>query len=141
VSLTAADGRPACRFCSAPLELSVVDLGMSPLCESFLRVDQIRQMEPFYPLHVFVCERWHLVQIEAFVPRDKTFTEYAYLLGPLGEHARRYVEMMRRRLGLGPLRLRCRAGLERWLPSPALPRPGIPILGIDPCCEKRTADS
>lgn len=43
---------PACRFCGAPLTLTVVDLGMSPLCESYLRADQLRRMEPFYPLHV-----------------------------------------------------------------------------------------
>ena len=34
-----ADGRPTCRFCAAPLELTVVDLGMSSPCESFLTAD------------------------------------------------------------------------------------------------------
>ena len=46
------DGRTSCRFCAAPLELTVVDLGMSPLCESFLPAERIEEMEPFYPLHV-----------------------------------------------------------------------------------------
>src|SRR5471032_2619757 len=43
-----------CRFCRGPL-YSVVDLGMSPLCESFLAADQINGMEPFYPLHLKIC--------------------------------------------------------------------------------------
>ena len=46
-----------CLFCSAPLSHSVVDLGMSPLCESYLAADQLNRMEPFYPLHVYVCEQ------------------------------------------------------------------------------------
>src|SRR5262245_36938497 len=45
---------PGCRFCGADLTDTVVDLGMSPLCESYLRGDQLNSMEPFYPLHVFV---------------------------------------------------------------------------------------
>ncbi len=49
-------GADSCRFCAAPLSVNLVDLGMSPLCESYLTADQANAMEPFYPLHVFVCE-------------------------------------------------------------------------------------
>ena len=42
-------GAAACRFCGEPLRDTVVDLGMSPLCESYLRPDQLNAMEPFYP--------------------------------------------------------------------------------------------
>ncbi len=48
-------GGTHCRFCEAPLELTMVDLGKSPLCESFLPADRLEEMEPFYPLHVRVC--------------------------------------------------------------------------------------
>ena len=78
---------------------------MSPLCESFLRADQIRGMEPFFPLRVFACERCYLVQLEAFVAPEEIFTEYAYFSAystAWVEHARRYVEMIRARLALGP---------------------------------------
>ena len=51
-----------CRFCDAPLSHTVVDLGMSPLCESYLNVEELNQMEPFYPLHVYVCDQCYLVQ-------------------------------------------------------------------------------
>ncbi|MBV8715190.1 MAG: SAM-dependent methyltransferase, partial [Chloroflexi bacterium] len=56
---------PLCRFCSTPLRDTFVDLGMSPPCESYLRADQVNQMEPFYPLHVRVCRNCFLVQLEA----------------------------------------------------------------------------
>ena len=37
---------------------------MSPLCESYLTAAQLNRMEPFYPLHVKVCEKCYLVQLE-----------------------------------------------------------------------------
>ena len=71
-------GATHCRFCEAPLELTVVDLGKSPLCESFLPADRLETMEPFYPLHVRVCTRCWLAQLPAFVAPDEIFEEYAY---------------------------------------------------------------
>ena len=127
--------RPSCRFCDAPLELTVVDLGMSPLCESFLRADQIRQMEPFYPLHVFACEQCYLVQLESFVPPDEIFTEYAYFSAYSSswvEHARRYVEMIRERLALGPDDLVVELASNDGYLLQHFVGTGIPILGIDP---------
>jgi hypothetical protein len=129
------NGRPTCRFCNAPLGLTFVDLGMSPLCESFLRGDQIRQMEPFYPLHVFACERCYLVQLEAFVPPDEIFTEYAYFSAystAWVEHAREYVEMIRGRLGLGPDDLVVELASNDGYLLQHFVGTGIPILGIDP---------
>jgi hypothetical protein len=129
------NGHPTCRFCGAPLEQTFVDLGMSPLCESFLRADQIRRMEPFYPLHVFFCERCYLVQLEAFVPPEEIFTEYAYFSGystAWVEHARRYVGMIRERLRLGSddfvVELASNDGylLQHFIGT------GIPFLGIEP---------
>ncbi len=53
-----------CLFCKTPLKHTFVDLGMSPLCESYRTREQLNQMEPFYPLHVKVCEQCFLVQLE-----------------------------------------------------------------------------
>jgi hypothetical protein len=126
---------PSCRFCDAPLALTAVDLGMSPPCNSFLRAEQIRQMEPFYPLHVFACERCWLMQLERFVPPDEIFTEYAYFSAystSWVEHARRYVEMISERLDLGwddlVVELASNDGylLQHFVGT------GVPILGIDP---------
>lgn len=69
---------PKCRFCGTGLKHTFVDLGMSPLCESFLNHDQLNQMEAFYPLHVRVCDNCFLVQLEAYVSPEHIFTEYAY---------------------------------------------------------------
>src|SRR5262245_26929593 len=56
--------RGSCRLCAKPLETTFINLGMSPLCESILTADQLDQMEPYYPLHVFVCSACFLVQLQ-----------------------------------------------------------------------------
>lgn len=55
-----------CRFCATPLSHSFCDLGMSPLSNAYLEAGQIKGMEPFYPLHAYVCESCLLVQLEEF---------------------------------------------------------------------------
>jgi hypothetical protein len=93
-----------CRFCGTPLEHPVVDLGMSPLCESYLTEGQLDTMEPFYPLNVWVCGRCFLVQINDYVAADEIFTEYAYYSSYSTswlQHASDYVEMITDRLELG----------------------------------------
>ena len=124
-----------CRFCEAPLADALVDLGMSPLCESFVTPEKLYAMEPFYPLHVGLCSRCFLAQLPEFVTPDEIFTEYAYFSGystTFVEHARQYVEMITERLALGPddlvVELASNDGylLQHFVPS------GVPILGIDP---------
>src|SRR2546430_2535821 len=70
--------QPGCRFCGTKLEHTFVDLGMSPLCESFLPGDHLNQMEEFYPLHAYVCGNCFLVQLEAYVTPEHIFSDYAY---------------------------------------------------------------
>jgi hypothetical protein len=131
----ATDRALICRFCGAPVELAVVDLGMSPLCESFLSAEQARQMEPFFPLRTFVCEQCYLVQLEAFVPPDEIFSEYAYFSAystAWVEHAKQYVEMITGRLGLGNDDLVVElASNDGYLLQHFVHRE-IPCLGIDP---------
>jgi hypothetical protein len=124
-----------CRFCGTPLGRTVVDLGMSPLCESFLRADQLDAMEPFYPLHVRVCESCHLVQLPEYVAPENIFSEYAYFSSysdAFVAHARDYVEMISRRLGLSTTSFVVElASNDGYLLQHFVAR-DIPVLGIDP---------
>jgi len=98
----------SCRFCGGVLNATFVDLGMSPLCESFLSADQLSQMEPFYPLRVTVCGKCFLVQLPAFVTPEHIFTEYAYFSSYSDSwlaHAKRYTDQMTKQFGLGAKRL------------------------------------
>ena len=113
----------------------MVDLGKSPLCESFLSADRLERMEPFYPLHVRVCTGCWLAQLPAFVTPDEIFTEYAYFSAYSDswvEHARAYVEMITSRLALDAESLVVElASNDGYLLQHFLPR-GVPVLGIDP---------
>ncbi len=89
---TSSAPRHGCMCCGTPLRHTFVDLGNSPLCESYLTTEQLNQMEPFYPLHVYVCEKCFLVQLEEFVSPKDIFTEYAYF----SSYADSWIEHMRR---------------------------------------------
>ena len=93
-----------CRFCGAPLQDEFADLGMSPLANSYLTPEQANAMEPFYPLRVLVCRACFLVQLEAYESAAHIFSDYAYFSSYSTswlDHARRYVEMVVERFGLG----------------------------------------
>jgi SAM-dependent methyltransferase len=94
-----------CRFCGAALEHVFLDLGMSPLCESFLSEDQLDAMEPFYPLKAYVCQSCLLVQLSEYVSPEAIFSEYAYFSSYSDSwlrHAKNYCGQMIERFGLGP---------------------------------------
>lgn len=93
-----------CRLCGSRDLESVLDLGATPPCESFLTADRLDDPEPTYPLHVRVCRDCLLVQIPALVSPDDTFTEYAYFSSFSSswvEHARRFVDEAAERMALG----------------------------------------
>jgi SAM-dependent methyltransferase len=129
------DAGPACRFCRTPLQHTFVDLGMSPLCESYVPADRVAAMEAFYPLHAKVCGSCLLVQLEEFVAADAIFSEYAYFSSYSDswvEHARRYVQMTVQRFALDASSLVIElASNDGYLLQHVVER-GIPALGIEP---------
>jgi hypothetical protein len=131
----AASMQPSCRFCAAPLRHTFVDLGMSPLCESYVPAERVDAMEAFYPLHARVCGSCLLVQVGDFVPAEDIFTEYAYFSSYSDSwiaHARAYVDMAVERFGLGPDSLVVElASNDGYLLRHVVER-GIPALGIEP---------
>ncbi len=126
---------PGCLFCGTPLVHTFVDLGMSPLCESFLAAEDVNRMEPFYPLHVRVCDSCFLVQLEQYVAPDEIFTEYAYFSSfsdSWVDHARRYAEQMTGVLGLGPDSLVVELASNDGYLLQHFVAAGIPCVGIEP---------
>src|SRR5258708_12000024 len=87
----------ACRFCGSKLEHTFVDLGASPLVQSFLSAEQLNQMEPFYPLRAYVCGKCFLVQLQEFVAPENIFSDYLYFASYSDSwlaHAKRYTDQM-----------------------------------------------
>jgi SAM-dependent methyltransferase len=124
----------SCRFCGGSLA-EFVDLGMSPLCESYLTKDQLNSMEPFYPLAAYVCRDCLLVQLQEYVAPKEIFSEYAYFAAYSDswlDHARRYAETMSKRLTLGPTSRVIELGSNDGYLLQFFVQRGIPVLGIDP---------
>ncbi|HIG73328.1 MAG TPA: methyltransferase domain-containing protein [Bacteroidetes bacterium] len=125
----------ACRHCGAPLAQSVADLGMHPPCQSIVRPEDRWAPEAVYPLHAFVCPECRLVQIDAVVPPEDIFTEYAYFSSYSTSwlaHASRYAEAMTERFGLGRESTVVEiASNDGYLLRNFVER-GIPCLGVEP---------
>jgi SAM-dependent methyltransferase len=125
----------ACRLCGEVLTDTFVDLGMSPLCESYLRSDQLDERESFYPLHVRICTSCLLVQLPAYVPGEDIFSDYAYFSSYSDSwvaHARRYADDMRGRLRLGPDSLVTEVASNDGYLLQHFVAHGVPVLGIEP---------
>ncbi len=92
-----------CRLCGSGELLSVLDLGASPPCESFLAESELDRPEPTYPLHLRLCGSCHLAQIPPLIDPATTFSEYAYFSSFSSSwlaHAETFVDEAVDRLGL-----------------------------------------
>ena len=93
-----------CRNCGTLLTETFVDLGMSPLSNAFVRVEDARKMEPFYPLHAWVCGSCRLVQLEEFASPEHIFHDDYFYFSSYSEswlrHAESYAAAMTARFGL-----------------------------------------
>ncbi len=134
-SAAAVHSAAPCRLCGAKLRHSLVDLGMSPLCQSVLKASELDAMEPYFPLHALVCGECFLVQLKVYVSPEHIFREYAYFSSYSTSwvaHAKAYCEMIARRLGLGADSLAVElASNDGYLLQHFLPL-GVPVLGIEP---------
>jgi SAM-dependent methyltransferase len=124
-----------CRFCGTPLTETFANLGMSPLSNSFISQANAARMEPFYPLHVFVCGRCFLVQLEQFESPEHIFQDYLYFSSFSDSwlrHAEAYVGQVIDRFGLDARsRVAEVASNDGYLLQYFVQR-GITVLGIEP---------
>jgi len=125
----------ACRFCKASLRESFADLGMTPLSNSFIAADKASGMEPFYPLHAWVCSDCRLVQLEDFESPQNIFSDYIYFSSYSESwlrHAEAYAESMIQRFDLtGEATVVEVASNDGYLLQ-YFQRHGVNVLGIEP---------
>lgn len=124
-----------CRLCGAELTRTFVDLGMSPLCESYVPADRLDEAEVFYPLHVRLCETCLLVQLPAYVSGEHIFSDYAYFSSYSDSwvaHAKRYAEAMTERLDLTSGSLVTEVASNDGYLLQHFHAAGIPVLGVEP---------
>lgn len=124
-----------CRQCGAQLTRTFVDLGMSPLCESYVPEDRLDQAEIFYPLHVRICEVCLLVQIPAYVSGEEIFSDYAYFSSYSDSwvaHAGLYAQHMIGLIGLTRDSLVTEVASNDGYLLQHFQAAGIPVLGVEP---------
>jgi len=97
--------RPSlCRACGAGLKCTFVDLGMTPLANSYVAIDRADELEKFYPLHVRACDACFLVQLDSFESPEHIFSDkYAYFSSFSSswlKHAQTYANSMTERFQL-----------------------------------------
>jgi len=124
-----------CRLCGVNITRTFVDLGMSPLCESYVPAERLDEPEVFYPLHVRMCESCLLVQLPAYVSGEHIFSDYAYFSSYSDSwvaHARQYAETMIGRFGLTTDSLVTEVASNDGYLLQHFLRRGIPVLGVEP---------
>jgi SAM-dependent methyltransferase len=132
----------ACRFCGAPLSHVFVDLGASPLANSYLEPEALGRAEAFYPLCVYVCGECLLVQLPEEERPEAIFSDYAYFSSYSESwlrHAKAYAEAMIGRFGFGAghqvVEIASNDGyLLRWFQER-----GVPVLGVEPAANVAAA--
>jgi 2-polyprenyl-3-methyl-5-hydroxy-6-metoxy-1,4-benzoquinol methylase len=108
---------------------------MSPLANSYLQPTQLTQMEPFYPLRVYVCGKCFLVQLEEFATPQEIFSDYAYFSSYSDswlQHAKTYTSMIVERFGLSPKDQVLEIASNDGYLLQYFAQRGIPVLGIEP---------
>ncbi len=124
-----------CRFCGAVLQRTFVDLGMSPLCETYPSPSDLNHGEVYYPLHVYVCEKCWLVQLEEYESAEKIFSDYPYFASYSDswlKHCEKYCNEMKTRFGLGKQSFIAEVASNDGYLLQYFLREGIPVLGIEP---------
>ena len=124
-----------CRFCGAALERTFIDLGMSPLCETYPAAEELNRGETFYPLHVYVCGKCFLVQLEQYESPEAIFSNYAYFSSYSDswlKHARNYCQKMTERFRLNPESFVVEVASNDGYLLQYFVQQNVPVLGIEP---------
>ena len=124
-----------CRFCDAELHQSFCDLGMSPLSNSYLSAELLQQMEPFYPLHAYVCSACFLVQLPEVESPQNIFSDYAYFSSYSDSwlsHAKEYTDEMIKRFKFDSSSQVIEIASNDGYLLQYFKEKSIPVLGVEP---------
>jgi SAM-dependent methyltransferase len=124
-----------CRFCGANLRHTFVDLGMSPLCESYPELADLNHGEVYYPLHVYVCGQCFLVQLDQYESAESIFSDYAYFSSYSDswlKHSENYCNNMIGRFELNEKSFVVEVASNDGYLLQYFVQRNVPVLGIEP---------
>jgi hypothetical protein len=124
-----------CRSCGHLLSETFVDLGRSPLANSFVHPDHAEAVDRDYPLHVYLCSQCRLVQLPQIEPVRTFFDEYLYYSSYSDSwlrHSQAYARQMIAHLGLTAQSEVIEIASNDGYLLQYFKQAGIPMLGIEP---------
>jgi SAM-dependent methyltransferase len=128
--------KPNCRFCATPLAHDFIDLGVTPLANTYVTSEDIANaLDRAFPLRARVCSCCFLVQADAYVSPKAIFSDYAYFSSYADswvEHARMYARMVIDRFGLDQSSLVVEVASNDGYLLQHFVAAGIPVLGVEP---------
>lgn len=132
---SASTADPTCRFCNQPLGEPLLNLGQTPLANSYLETKD--DEDQAFPLRVFLCENCYLVQLADYSDAQRIFTDdYAYFSSYSQswlEHVRKYTDSMIGAFGFDMNSQVVEIGSNDGYLLQYFASRGIPVLGIEPC--------
>ncbi|MDD4601158.1 MAG: class I SAM-dependent methyltransferase [Negativicutes bacterium] len=124
-----------CRFCGNELYEVFASLGSSPLSNSYLTEDQLKKMEPCYPLEVYVCHKCLLVQLDEYESPKNIFNDYAYFSSYSDSwlnHCKEYAENIAEKIRLNSQSQVVEIASNDGYLLQFFKKMAIPVLGIEP---------
>jgi 2-polyprenyl-3-methyl-5-hydroxy-6-metoxy-1,4-benzoquinol methylase len=125
-----------CRHCGEQLNLQFADLASSPPSNAYISARQLKAVEKWYPLAVYVCTHCWLVQTEDYAHHSELFaSDYAYFSSVSTswlDHARRYVNEMISRYHLNAHSQVVEVASNDGYLLQYFHQLGIPSIGIEP---------
>src|SRR3954452_16997478 len=124
-----------CRFCNARLEQVFLDLGLSPLANSYLKNEDLKSEEQFFPLRAYVCGECFLVQLEEWETPENIFGDYAYFSSYSEswlQHAKTYVDAMIARFNLTSENKVVEIASNDGYLLQYFAEHNVPVLGVEP---------
>jgi 2-polyprenyl-3-methyl-5-hydroxy-6-metoxy-1,4-benzoquinol methylase len=125
-----------CRFCNATVSDVFVDLGVSPLSNSYLKEKDLRGKENYYPLKPLICRNCFLVQLPELEKAENIFTsDYAYFSSfseTWLDHVKKYADEMVRRFSFDNKSFIIEIASNDGYLLQYFKERNIPVLGIEP---------
>lgn len=124
-----------CAYCGTPLNTTFVDLGMGPMVDSYVKPTELDRMDPFLPLHAYVCGACFLVQLPEAATPEELFGDYPYFSSVSEawlDHARKYVDQVIPRFGLNTNSFVIEVASNDGYLLKFMQAKDIPVLGIEP---------
>jgi SAM-dependent methyltransferase len=129
--------RTNCLVCNSENLESILDLGMHPLADTFLKAEDLAEREIVFPLIVDLCLRCGQVQLKCVTNPDDRYSnhEYSYTSSnsPVSrDHWREYTEEVLLRAAVGDRSFVIEIGSNDGYLSEQFLARGHRVLGVDP---------